>query len=90
MKVAVYEKLVKALDNYISVLGNELADVVSIASVHGWRSTRYDEGVKARKRIAGLRDQLKKARERYELLPMRKRINDDGQPWWAVCQVYRK
>ena len=47
--------LVVALDNYIRVLGNELNDCVTIAHVHGWRSTRVAEGRKMRREIAALR-----------------------------------
>ena len=47
--------LVDALDNYIRILGNELNDCVTIAHVHGWRSTRVAEGEKVRKEIAALR-----------------------------------
>ena len=47
--------LVDALDNYIRILGNELNDCVTIAHVHGWRSTRVAEGEKMRKEIAALR-----------------------------------
>jgi hypothetical protein len=47
--------LVDALDNYIRILGNELNDCVTIAHVHGWRSTRVAEGEKMRREIAALR-----------------------------------
>ena len=47
--------LVAKLDEYIAVLGDELNDTATIAVFHGWKSKRYDEGVKMRKEIDALR-----------------------------------
>ena len=57
--------LVDALDNYIRILGNELNECVTIAHIHGWRSTRCAEGEKMRKEIAELR---RKANDQAQIL----------------------
>jgi len=50
-----WRALVAALDQYIEVLGKELAMVATLASVHGWRSTRVQQGIDMRKQLAKLR-----------------------------------
>ena len=62
-------KLVDALDNYIRILGNELNDCMTIAHVHGWRSTRCAEGEKMRKEIAALRRKANAALRGGEAVP---------------------
>ena len=47
--------LVAKLDEYIKCMGEELNDCALIAHLHGWKSKRYDEGVKLRKEIDALR-----------------------------------
>jgi hypothetical protein len=47
-------ELKAAYEDYIKLLGDELNDTVSIASAHGWKSTRYEQGVKCREAIAKL------------------------------------
>jgi hypothetical protein len=46
---------VAALDQYIEVLGKELDEVASLAVVHGWQSTRVQQGIDLRKQLATLR-----------------------------------
>jgi len=48
------EKLKEVIElqkEYIKLLGDELDSVVGIAYVHGWRSTRFEEGKRLRERI---------------------------------------
>ena len=45
------KELITAYDNYIKLLGDELGELVPAASLHGWKSHRYDEGVELRARI---------------------------------------
>ena len=52
-------KLIKTLQEYIVLLGKELDEVVPMASVHGWKSSRYEEGKVARRKI----QRLQKTRE---------------------------
>ncbi len=48
-------ELVKAQDEYAVLLTAELNDVVPLAAIHNWKSSRVDDGEKARARIAALR-----------------------------------
>ncbi len=51
-------KVIEAYDEYIKLLSDELEDTVEIASiVHGWKSHRYEEGVKCRAKIQQLKQQ---------------------------------
>lgn len=45
-------KLTNAYDYYIDILKEELNEVVPMANVHGWKSSRYEMGVEARKASA--------------------------------------
>lgn len=44
--------LVAAQKEYIALLGAEISDLMGFASIHGWRSYRYEAGVAAREKIA--------------------------------------
>ena len=43
---------------YIDLLTAELMETIQIASVHGWKSSRYLQGVKIRARIIELRSKI--------------------------------
>jgi len=47
-------ELIKAFQEYIVLLGKELDEVVPMASVHGWKSSRFEEGKKIREKIHNL------------------------------------
>lgn len=57
MKVEQLEKIIEKQDEYIELLGEELDDVVQFASLHGWKSSRYEEGKKLRGELASLKEQ---------------------------------
>ena len=44
-------KLIKALEDYITLLEGELEEVITIAHFHGWRSIKYEQGKEAREKI---------------------------------------
>jgi hypothetical protein len=50
------DELIKAQDEYIKLLVEELDEVVVLMSVHGWKSHRYEQGKQSRDKI----EQLKK------------------------------
>ena len=52
------KKLIQAYDKYIELLGEELDELMSIASIRGWKSSRIDEGKKARKIIKDVIDHV--------------------------------
>ena len=52
-----YVDYISELISYIGLLGKELDAVVPLAHVHGWRSTRHEEGKEARAKL----DELAKA-----------------------------
>lgn len=41
----------QARDEYIELLQNEISDLIGLAHVHGWKSTRVEAGAEARKKI---------------------------------------
>jgi len=47
----ILETLVKQLEEYCNLLGDECSDLVGMASVHGWKSNRYEKGVEIRSNI---------------------------------------
>jgi hypothetical protein len=49
MKTSEYIKLLK---EYNELLGEEIEDLIGIASVHGWESRNWEKGAELRKRIA--------------------------------------
>ncbi len=52
------KEVILVQDDYIKLLTEELNELALFASVHGWKSTRYEQGKTFRKKIA----QLKEAR----------------------------
>ena len=44
-------ELIEAYEAYITLLGEELQDLVPFSRSHGWRSSRVELGEKARERI---------------------------------------
>lgn len=60
-KITVYteaemQKAVEAYTEYIDLLGDEIHDLMGIAYVHGWRSSRHSQGEKARAKIQALKE----------------------------------
>ena len=45
-------ELIAAYEAYIKLLGDEVDDLSGLAHAHGWVSSRYEDGIKARERIA--------------------------------------
>jgi hypothetical protein len=45
------EELIKAYEDYIKLLDEELNELVGVAYVHGWRSSRAEQGKKLREEI---------------------------------------
>lgn len=43
--------LIKALEEYIVLLGEEVDSMSTIASIHGWKSTKIEQGEKLRHKI---------------------------------------
>jgi len=52
-------KLVCAYKHYIEILGDEINEIAGLCLVHGWRTTRYKDGEKARKTIRELENKIK-------------------------------
>ena len=52
------EDLIKAYDDYIKMLGEEIDDLVGMAYVHGWRSERIEAGRECRQKIKDLKENL--------------------------------
>lgn len=52
--------LMEAYDDYVEILEQEIRGLVEMAWVHGWRSSRYEAGKKARARIARIKERVKK------------------------------
>lgn len=58
------DKLIKALEKYIVMLGKELDEVVPMASIHGWKSSRYEEGKKMREKIKKFKEEVTNGKHR--------------------------
>jgi hypothetical protein len=52
------DELIAALEKYNELLGNECSELVGLAAVHGWRSTRFEEGVRQRAEIEILKTKI--------------------------------
>lgn len=57
-KIELLVRLIKAYESYIELLSEELNEVVPIASIHGWRSVRYEKGEVLRNEIESIKEQL--------------------------------
>lgn len=51
-------RIVEAYEEYIKLLGEELDELVYMATAHGWKSSRYDKGVVCRENIKHLLSEL--------------------------------
>ncbi len=45
------EKLKEAYEEYIQLLDDEIKDLLGLAELHGWKSSRVEQGEKAREKI---------------------------------------
>ena len=57
--VATLETELEAMEHYVALLDAELAELVPLAYVHGWRSSRADEGERLRAIIAAGQEETK-------------------------------
>ena len=56
--VATLKSLVSKLDEYIALMDAELNETAGQAVLHGWQSSRVNEGILMRKEIAALRGEV--------------------------------
>lgn len=54
------KELIETYDNYIRLLGCEIDELSSIATVHGWTSKRVKEGAICRIKIEDLKRDLER------------------------------
>ena len=52
------KKLVNAYDAYTKLLTDELSELIPIATIHGWKSTRYEEGLRLRTEISDIKKNI--------------------------------
>ena len=50
-----HDELITALEEYVELLSDEITELAGLASVHGWKSSRYKQGVKCREKILKLK-----------------------------------
>ena len=50
---------IEVLEQYNSLLGEELRETITIASIHGWKSSRYEQGKLLRDKMEALSIKLK-------------------------------
>ena len=53
------DEKIKRLLQYCRLLDDELGDMIVMAYVHGWRSTRHEEGRKQREKLDLSQEELK-------------------------------
>lgn len=58
--------LVAKLDEYITMICEELSETASFAYTHGWQSHRVDTGAKMRRQIATLRRKANMLRDKTD------------------------
>jgi hypothetical protein len=51
-------RLIGLYEEYIALLGKEIDETATIASIHGWKSSRYEQGKEMREKIAELRKKV--------------------------------
>ncbi len=54
------DKLIEKLEEYIKMLGEEIDSMIVMASIHGWKSTRGEQGEKLRKEITEIKNETKR------------------------------
>lgn len=52
------KELIKTYDEYVCYLGEEISDLASIASTHGWQSRRIKIGSEFRLKISNMKRKL--------------------------------
>lgn len=48
-------ELIKAYEDYIKLLVDEIDELSVIATFHGWKTTRYEKGIELRNKIINLK-----------------------------------
>ena len=54
------QQLIDVYDEYVELLISELSEIVAFAHAHGWRSSRHEQGVVLREKIATLKEEVAK------------------------------
>jgi len=62
-RIKLYKQLVQKLEEYIKLLGEEVSEVAVLAHIHGWSSSRVEEGIKRRKEIEELKEKINSKKE---------------------------
>lgn len=57
--IVIAAKIIDAQERYIALLDEESTELVPLATMHGWRTSRYEQGVKLRAEIKEAMDELK-------------------------------
>lgn len=61
------DKLIEKQREYIELLGKEINELGVPAYLHGWRSKRYEDGVKIRAEISALEKQIDKENKSFPI-----------------------
>jgi len=56
------KEIVPTYEEYIKLLTEELNEVVPIAYIHGWKSNRYEQGKKLRKKLSNILTKIEERR----------------------------
>jgi hypothetical protein len=62
------KELIILYEEYIKLLGEELSELVGLARVHGWKSTRFEQGELLRSKIGRVKMETEDAIERLKKL----------------------
>jgi len=57
-KQRLMKELMMVMAKYIALLTQENLELIALASVHGWKSKRYEAGVQCRREIREIADKL--------------------------------
>ncbi len=58
MKEDIQKELIKALEDYQALILEEYSELASIAHIRGWKSTRVEQGIALRQKIADIKEKL--------------------------------
>jgi|SRR6187402_3378467 len=86
------QELIEELKSYISFLNEEINDLIGIAHVHGWRSTRVKEGVERRLRIEELEREIETYRNysnNLKLQELKERITQNNTTPVSMANLVR-
>lgn len=77
-------EIITKYEEYVKLLNEEFDSIATMAYVHGWRSTKVEQGEKIRAEIASLNSQLSEAGEENRYLLA---LSDENVQKWIESEI---